>query len=97
VLRRAKPESHGGTTFGVIRRNKARKPRRYNFSGWSGGTKPERHGLYNLQGRSGGALPLQLRRRRNPHHKPSEFPAHSAPERAVVVLFTDKIKTAFSL
>jgi hypothetical protein len=43
-----------------------------------------------FQGWSGGAKPLHLRRRRNPHHIPSKFPAHSAPERAVVVLCANK-------
>jgi hypothetical protein len=57
----------------------------------AGRKKPESSQRYNFQGWSGGALPLQLRRRRNLHHQPSKFPALNAPERAVVVLYANKM------
>jgi hypothetical protein len=45
---------------------------------------------YDFQGGLEGRSPSISAAGATPHHKPSNFPAHSAPERAVVVLCPDK-------
>jgi hypothetical protein len=84
-------KAHGDTTFRVVWRGDAGKLTAIQLSEvvWRGDA--GKLTVSQLLGWYGGAMPLHLRRRRNPHHKPSKFPALNAPERAVVVLCPDKI------
>jgi hypothetical protein len=86
----AKPESHTSTTFGAVWRGEAGKPHQNSFRGGLEG-RSRKATPEQLSGWFGGAKPLHQRRRRTPLPKPSKFPAHSAPERAVVASYADKI------
>jgi hypothetical protein len=80
-----------GTTFSGGLEVEAGKHTAVQLSGRSGGSKPESAQRYSFRGGMEGRSPSICAAGATPLHKPSKFPAHSAPERAVVVLCANKI------
>jgi hypothetical protein len=84
------PYNHRNQFSREVWRNKAEKPRQYDFQG---GLKEQSRKTYSSTTFRvvwrGFAPPTAPQA--HPHHIPNEFPAHSSPERAVAASYADKI------